>query len=276
VERFRAAQKIGRERCVGVTWEMNSAELLELWALAYLGDLPELSLRLPRLLKEARERDDVFAETGLLLGLPNMVWLARDRPDEADEHVAAAMRRWTSSGFHSQHYFALVARTQTALYRGDGTTALGLLKAAWPELESAMLLRLQTIRIELHHLRARAALAASAALKPSQDQRKLLRLAVKDGASIAGEDMPWASPLAQIIEAGVFAQRGERRAAMEALGRAAVGFDSLEMGLYAAAARFQRERLSGGAGDGTWMATQGIVDPSKMASMLVPGCERAP
>lgn len=276
VERLRAAQKIGRERCVGVTWEMNSAELFELWALAYLGDLPELSLRLPRLLKEAHERDDVFAETGLLLGLPNMVWLARDRPDEADEHVAAAMRRWTSAGFYSQHYFALVARAQTALYRGNGTVALRLLEAAWPKLERAMLLRLQSIRIELHHLRARAALSASAALNSSQERRKLLHLAVKDGSSIAGEDMPWALPLAEIIEAGVFAQRGERKAAKNALGRAAEGFDSLEMGLYAAAVRFQRERLTGGAGDGTWMVKQGIVDPSKMASMLVPGCERAP
>jgi hypothetical protein len=252
---------------------MNSAGLLELWALAYLGDLPELSLRLPRLLKEARERDDVFAETGLLLGLPNMVWLAVDRPDEADDQVASAMRRWTSAGFHSQHYFALVARVQTALYRGDGRAALRLLEAAWPKLDSAMLLRLQTIRIELHHLRARAALAASAALPSSQDRRKLLRLAVKDGSSIAGEDMPWASPLAEIIEAGVFAQRGDRKAAKDALGRAAGGFDSLEMSLYAAAVRLQRERLAGGAGDGTWMVKQGIVDPSRMASMLVPGCE---
>jgi hypothetical protein len=241
-----------------------------------VADRPELSLRLPRLLKEARERDDVFAETGLLLGLPTMVWLACDRPDEADEHVDAAMRRWTSAGFHSQHYFALVARVQTALYRGDGAAALRLLKAAWPKLESAMLLRLQSIRIELHHLRARAALSASAARSPPQDPRKLLRLAVKDASSIGGEDMLWASPLAEIIEAGVFAQRGERRAARDALGRAAAGFDSLEMGLYAAAARFQRERLTGGAGDGAWMVEQGIVDPSKMASMLVPGCERAP
>jgi hypothetical protein len=275
VDRFRAAQKIGRERCVGVTWEMNSAELLELWALAYLGDLPELSLRLPRLLKEARERDDVFAETGLLLGLPNMIWLARDRPDEADLHVAAAMRRWTSAGFYSQHYFALIATVQTALYRGEGASALRLLQAAWPKLESAMLLRLQSIRIELHHLRARAALSASAALNSPQDQRKLLRLAVKDASAIAGEDMPWASPLAEIIEAGVSAQRGTRRAAKDALGRAARSFDALEMDLYAAAVRFQQDRLAGGAGDGAWMVKQGIVDPAKMASMLVPGCERA-
>ena len=133
VERFGAAQAIGRERCVGVTWEMNSAGLLELWALAYLGELPELSRRLPRLLAEARERDDVFAETGLRIGLPGMASLARDRPDDADLDAAAAMRRWTSSGFHSQHYFALVGRAQTALYRGDGAGALRLLEAAWPD-----------------------------------------------------------------------------------------------------------------------------------------------
>jgi hypothetical protein len=62
---------------------------------------------------------------------------------------------------------------------------------------------------------------------------------------------------------------------LDALVRAAGGFDSLEMGLYAAAVRFQRERLAGSAVDSAWMVNQGIVDPSKMASMLVPGCEGA-
>jgi hypothetical protein len=203
-----------------------------------------------------------------------MLWLARDCPDEADEHATAAMRRWTSTGFHSQHYFELIARVQTALYRGDGAAALHLLEAAWPKLESAMLLRLQSIRIELRHLRARAALSASAARGVDQDRRRLLRLASKDAASIAGEDMPWASPLAEIIRAGVSAQRGDRQAAEDSLGGAAVELDSLEMGLYAAAARLQRERLAGGAVSTEWMAKQGIVAPFKLASMLVPGCAR--
>jgi hypothetical protein len=274
VERFRAAQKIGRERCVGVTWEMNSAELLELWALAYLGDLPELTLRLPRLLTEARERDDVFAETGLRLGLPNMTWLARDRPDDADEHAAAAMQRWTSSGFHSQHYFALIATAQTALYRGDETAAVRLVEAAWPELDRAHLLRLQILRVELHHLRARAALAGAGAAGGPRDRRRLLRLAATDASRIAREDMPWAAPLSELVTAGVSAMEGRPREAAAALDRAARGFDALEMALYAAAARVQRGRLTGGSeGDRAraWLERQGIVHPARMVQMLVPG-----
>lgn len=277
VERFGAAQKIGRERCVGVTWEMNSAALLELWALAYRGDLPELSARVPRLLKEARERDDVFAETGLQLGLPNMIWLARDLPEEADEHTTAAMRRWTSAGFHSQHYFALVATAQTALYRGDGSAALRLLETSWPALTIAKLLRLQTIRIEMHHLRARAALAAAVSA-PAPERRKLLRLAEKDASRIEEEDMPWAAPLAALIEAGVCYRSGEQRRAASALGRAAGGFDSLEMALYAAAARIQRGCVTSGTADEravAWMEERGIVRPARMAEMLVPGFEGA-
>ncbi len=101
VEHYQTAQEIGRARCVGVTWEMDSAELLELWAIAYTGDLPELSRKLPLLLKSARDRDDVFAATGLRLGLPTMVWLARDRPDEAEQQITAAMQGWTAKGFCS-------------------------------------------------------------------------------------------------------------------------------------------------------------------------------
>src|SRR5207247_8402917 len=123
VARCGEARKIGRERCVGVTWEMDSLDLIELWSRVYLGDLKELVRRLPVLLKEARERDDVFAETSMRLGLPNMAWLVQDLPDEAEAQAAQAMRAWTSAGVHSQHYFELVARVQAALYRGFALAA---------------------------------------------------------------------------------------------------------------------------------------------------------
>jgi hypothetical protein len=93
--------------------------------------------------------------------------------------------------------------------------------------------------------------------------------------------MPWAAPVRLLIEAGVCALGGAAGATKEAAGalaRAARGFDSLEMALYAAAARFQRARLAGGGEDGdarAWMEGQGIVRPASMAGMLVPGCDRA-
>ena len=271
------ARQIGRDRCVGVTWEMNTAILFELWSRGYLGDLPELSRRLPVLLKEARERDDAFAETSLRLGIPNLVWLVQDRPDEAEAQVALAMRSWTSKGFHSQHYFELVALVHIALYRGNAARALELVQAAWPRLKGAFLLRLQSIRIELLHLRARAALSVSATLPHRASERaRLLRLAAREEARIRADDMGWCAPLADLIGAGVAAERGFIGAATAALERAARGFDGLSMALHAAAARFQRGHLLGENGrrereeSRAWMEQQGVLRPEKMTAMLVP------
>jgi hypothetical protein len=86
--------------------------------------------------------------------------------------------------------------------------------------------------------------------------------------------MPWAAPLSTLLDAGVSAQEGRRAEAAEALERAAGGFDSLDMALYAAAARLQRARLVGSTGEArarAWMEGQGIVHPARMAEMLVPG-----
>ena len=48
------ASAILRDQCVGVTWELNIAQNLTLWALLYQGELGELSRRLPPLLSDAR------------------------------------------------------------------------------------------------------------------------------------------------------------------------------------------------------------------------------
>ena len=49
-----------RDQCVGVTWEMNMAQNLVIWALMYLGELGELSRRVPALLANARSRGNLY------------------------------------------------------------------------------------------------------------------------------------------------------------------------------------------------------------------------
>jgi hypothetical protein len=280
LERCREATRIGRERCTGVAWEMTCAEQVELWALGYLGDLAELSRRLPQLLKEARERDDVLAATTVRLGVPNMVWLAEDRPDEAEAQAKDAMSRWSSPGFTSQHYLHVQARAQIEIYRGDGPAALRRMNAAWPKLEGAYLLLLQAVRIELHHLRARAYLAAAEAAKGARP-RDLLRSAAADARLIAREDLSIAAPFAALIRAGVASLNNDLAAAASELKGAIDACARTEMHLYEAAARFYRGRLLGGeigrqeertAAD--WMTSHGVVSPGAMAALLVPGLRR--
>ena len=55
------AEATFRDRCTGVTWEMETLRWLSLWSLCYLGGLAELGRRIPTRLREARERGDLYA-----------------------------------------------------------------------------------------------------------------------------------------------------------------------------------------------------------------------
>ncbi len=120
------ALAILRDQCVGVTWELNIAQNLVIWALMYLGELGELSRQVPALLADARSRGNLYLATELCTR-SNYVWLAADDPDEGERVTIESIERWSHKGFHRQHYSAMLARMQTALYRGDAEAAWRLL-----------------------------------------------------------------------------------------------------------------------------------------------------
>ena len=164
---------------------------------------------------------------------------------------------------------------------GVQTCALPIcIDRAFSELESSLLLRVQANRIVAHYERGFSALAAAEALP--RKKAKLLAIAEKDALVIAAERMAWAEPFAELIRAGIAAQRGEKASATLALGRAESGFSMADMHLYAASARRRRGELAGGE-DGLRLAesadqrmrAEGIEHPARWAAMLAPGfaCE---
>ena len=85
---FERAEAMLRERCTGVFWEIMSAQLFQLASLFYLGEVKELSRRLPALLKEAVERGDLLRATFLRIGYcSHVAWLAADDPARAREEL---------------------------------------------------------------------------------------------------------------------------------------------------------------------------------------------
>ena len=102
----------------GLTWELNMAQNLVIWALMYLGELAEVSRRVPVLLAHARSRGNLYLATELCTR-SNFAWLTADDPDEGEREAIESIERWSHTGFHRQHYSAMLARIQTALYRGD-------------------------------------------------------------------------------------------------------------------------------------------------------------
>ncbi|HZO15672.1 MAG TPA: hypothetical protein VFB62_20505, partial [Polyangiaceae bacterium] len=254
-------EKIFRDRCRGVAWELASSEFFGLGALYYLGSMRELAELVPQRLREAEERGDLYRATGLRSWRTNVAWLVGDQPDVARAQIVEAALRWTRQGFHLQHYYELFSHCQIDLYEGDAARAHSRIASAWPKLERSMLLRIQNTRVESWYLRARAALGIGQWRAAERDARRLER-----------EGMAWAQPYALAVRAAVAWQRsGVGRAELE---RAIAGFEGASMLLFAAAARRHLGTMTGRtelvAEADQHMNAQGIVDPTRMARMLVP------
>ncbi len=276
------AVEIYRDRCTGVGWERATAELFLLWSLVYLGEVKELKRRLPALIDDARRRGDLYAATNIVSGIPNIVWLADDDPKRARDEALGAMSGWSRRGYHLQHYRSLMAIGQAQLYSGDAPALLARIHEMWPQLKRALFLGFQFIRLELLHLRARAALATAVAPAivplPASERERLLREAGRDARDMERERMPWSDALARLLRAGIAGAEGRIEDAASFCAGALSDLGEAGMLLHAAAARRRLGELRGGdggralvAGADAAFAEQGIVNPARMTAMLAPG-----
>lgn len=271
------AAEIFRDQCTGVNWEITTAHRFLLNSLVFLGELKEVSQRLPVLLSAAKEQGNHFASTDLRTRL-NLVWLAADDPVRARQEVIEALQEWPHRGFHLQHYSSFSAMAQIMLYTGDGPVAWMHFNQQWSQMKSSILLRIQILRVEAKYLLARCALAAG---EQGMETERLLNLAERIAGQIAGEKVGWANPFVSLIRAGVANLRGDSSSAVNFLKVAAVGFDAVDMSLYAAAARRHLGQLVGGDEGQTltneadeWMTEQLVKKPELLARTLVAGFSR--
>jgi hypothetical protein len=228
---------------------------------------------------EARERDDLNAITNLRTRLAYVPHLAADDVIQAQMEIIRGIREWSREGFQLQHYYLLFAYTEVLLYMGAGSIAWRMVDSNWPAVKRSLLLHSQNLRIEAVHLRARAALAASAdrgGVAPVS--KKLVSIAADQARRLHREGSPPATAQALIVRAGVAAARGEMAQAIEHLTAAERACERADMNLHVAAVRRRRGQIIGG-GEGAsliqqadaWMTSRDIRNPANMAALLVPG-----
>jgi serine/threonine protein kinase/tetratricopeptide (TPR) repeat protein len=267
------AAEVLRDQCTGVNWELTIAHRFMLSSLMFLGEMVEISRRVPQLLAAALEQGNLFAATDLRTRM-NPIWLAADDPDRARDEVISALTTWPRKGFHLQHYSSLVALAQIELYTGDYEVAWQHVEGQIKPLEKSMLLRIQGLRIEAKYLRARLALASAIGSK----RERRLRIAEGLAHSIEKEQMVWSNPLALLIYAGLARRRGDDARAVVLISQAIEGLDASDMALYAAVARRKLGEVMGGdqgrelitqADD--WMSQQQIRNPAAVANLMAPG-----
>jgi serine/threonine protein kinase/tetratricopeptide (TPR) repeat protein len=272
------AAEVLRDQCTGVTWELTIANRFMLSSLMFLGEVVEVSRRVPQLLSAALEQGNLFAATDLRTRM-NLIWLAADDPNRARDEVIAALTAWPRKGFHLQHYSSLVALAQIELYTGDYEVAWKHIEGQVKPLEKSMLLRIQGLRIEAMYLRARLALASAT----GSHREKRLRIAEHLAKGIANERMPWSDPLSIMIQAGLARRRGDDSTAATLVSQAIEGFAASDMKLYAATGRRRLGEILGGdrgrellnqADD--WMSKQQIKNPAAVTNLMAPGFTEPP
>lgn len=270
------AMRLYREECRGVSWEIALCDAYRLPSLASLGQVDRLAEIVPRAYAAARDRGDLFAANTLRLGQQSLVFLAEDLPEEAIAEADAAIAPFPSDAYLGPHYHHLFAVTQAHLYGDRPREAWQGVSASWPKVEGAKLLLAQSLRIEVRHLRSRAALAQAAV--SSAERRSLLAVVEKDAAAIAKDDVPAAAPTAALLRAGARAVAGRAHEAVPLLEASVRGFADARMKLFEHAARDRLGALVGGAAGSelegeaaAFFAARRVRRPDALVRMLAPG-----
>jgi hypothetical protein len=290
-DEFRRGEAILRERCTGVSWEVTTLRTLQLAALYYLGEWSSMHDLAAVALRHAIERADLYMVASLV-SYATFARLADDDVDGARLTIRNATVKWSLRGYHVQHYFKLMSHLYVDLYEDEGAKAWHRLQQEWPTMSRSLLVRVQLLRIEMAHGRARCALALAQKLgdpaqanaadaAPGQSAESLLRVAASDARRIERERVPWAVPLAGLVRAALAAGRGQSERAALRLEAALTAFQDADMHLFAAAARYRLGEVIGGergqelqAEASASMRKQGIANPAGVVATLAPGFPR--
>jgi hypothetical protein len=271
----RAAAATFRLHCTGATWEINTANAFILWSLVKLGAISELSRICPTLLKEARDRGDLYAIANLSTQIMGVVRLAQDDPEGARNELNLIMGQWSQNGYHVQHHDALLAFVPLELYVSNPEAAWNRVDAEWSKFRRSLLSHVQDLRVEMLQLRAYCALAMAQRFR---DRPAFLSVAKRDARKLRREGLPWTLAFYEYISGTIAYLQGDRATACGRLAAAVSAFDRLEAGLTAAVTRRRladicagEEAVSLRETANQWLHSQGVVNPDRMVQAFAPG-----
>jgi len=268
-----AAEQMFRDECVGVAWEIGTANHLSLCCLMHIGHFGQLRPRLTRALNEADRRGDLYTATELRTALVPLVCLVDDREAAARDELARVEADLSRREITLQHWQHMQSSTLVELYAGAPANAIALIDRRLPALRRAFLMRVYTVRGFTAYFRMTAWLGALAQQAPVPAG---LRRSIRRACDVLGTHTV-VRPVLGLIHAGLAVLRGDLDAAVDGYRAAATNFDGGDMVMNAAAARWRLGELLGGD-DGralvgqasSALAAEGIVRPDRVVAMLAP------
>ncbi|MCB9665088.1 MAG: AAA family ATPase [Alphaproteobacteria bacterium] len=277
VEHGERAMALWQSTCAGVHWEQANLRLYLFNALAQLGRLRLLRERVEEAHRDAVDRGDLMGQVVAAHGQPSLAWLAAGVDDmhhrvAADRPEAPPSDSWPETSFTTGHYIETTALVHGLLARGEALQAWEAVEAAWPVWKREFVLSLCMARLEVRHLRARAALACLEAERDAAPAACRAALA-EDARLLARDPLPVGQAWASLVEAARRRLDGEAFDGL--LEEARSRFDALDMQLYAQVAAWLAARLGGDAEGAAqaeeWFADEGVDSPRQLIRVVAPG-----
>ncbi len=285
--RFRRAletltEAIARYRAVvgRMGFELDTVTLFCCWSLYYMGELGELSRRVPAMAEAAVRNGNRYTAVTLRCAFP-VAWLARKEPDEIEAELDDALRSWTTpeNPFQLQHLLALCSRIDLALYRGDPERATAHIAAAWKPMRRSLIDRPPLHRLLVNSTCGRHAIACALAAPLGSPRRKeATALARRYARRMRDPEIPLMLAGAYMLDGGIAELDGRIDDAIVAYRKCAVVMDERETMLFGHAVRARLGLLVGGAegaamraGAIAFLVGQGVRDPEAMLAMVLPG-----
>lgn len=261
-------------------FELDTVSMFCCWSLYYLGDIGELSRRVPAMVEAAVRNGNRYTAVTLRCAFP-VAWLARLEPDQIEQEMDAALASWTSpdQAYQLQHLLALCSRVDLALYRGRPEDVTERIAREWQPIRRALLDRTPIQALLLRTTFARQAVALAAAA-PADSLRRASALAAarEHAGKLRAMDLPLGKLCATMFDGLVAEIEGRRPQAMELYASVIPGFESCDTHLFANAVRYRLGRLEGGYEGSSrqaqalaWLTKHKVRKPEAILSMLLPG-----
>jgi len=262
------------DRCTGALWEVTTAQMFAVWCLFWTGRWSELTDRVPAVLRDAEALSNRHLVANLDCGAPAVRWLVHDDLAGARSARAKAMEPWGQGRYLLFHYYAMLSEVNEALYEGCPEKGWQVIQDNLKPMRKALMMRMPFVRTEVWFTRGRAAVGIARRTSSEAERKRYLKDARRAVRKLRRELGNFPTMMSEVIAAAIDEVEGrtdEGRARLEAAARTLA---ENEVHGFAQAARLVLETLADPDNPGPshrWHRDQGVVDPVRFASMLIPG-----
>jgi eukaryotic-like serine/threonine-protein kinase len=261
-------------------FELDTVSMFCCWSLYYLGDIGELSRRVPAMVEAAVRNGNRYTAVTLRCAFP-VAWLARLEPAQIEAEMESALASWPApdQSYQLQHMLALCSRVDLALYRGCPEDVSDKISGEWAAIRGAFLDRPPIQALLLRSTFGRQALACAVAAAPSSLRRRNAVVTAQEHVrKLRAMEMPLGKHTATMFDGVIAEIEGRRDDAARHYQDAIPAFEQCDTHLFANAVRYRLGRLLGGyQGDALcaqaqrWLRAHQVRDWVAILNMLLPG-----